>query len=214
MLPIVMGIALQAAALPPQDLQAFLAEFVPAEEPAGEIETVLLSPVFSGMFVCGEHAAGERSVVGDSLGTDCQVFGRDDNGFRRPYRTDGRTNEDWYSWGVEVLAPFDGVVTGMLPNPAVNEPGTRGRPPAGMIRMRRDDGVNVVYAHVTDFAVAVGDRISAGQAVAKVGNNGPSFSPHVHVGAYRGAVPLQIRWDQRAMMRLYLERARPQGGGD
>ena len=29
-----------------------------------------------------------------------------------------------------------------------------------------------------------------------------SRSPHVHVGAWRGDVPLQVRWDLRAMARL------------
>jgi hypothetical protein len=31
-------------------------------------------------------------------------------GMMRFYRTDGATNEDWYSWHVEVHAPFDGIV--------------------------------------------------------------------------------------------------------
>jgi hypothetical protein len=173
-----------------------------AQEPAGEIEAVAVSPLFRGHFVCGEHAAGVQTVVGDALGTDCQLLGREGNGFRKLYRTDGARNEDWYSWGAEVLAPFDGRVTGLFANTRVNEPGTRGRPPAGMLQMQRDDGVTIVYAHLTDFAVTVGDRITAGQVIAKVGNNGPSYAPHVHAGAYRGVVPLQIRWDQRAMARL------------
>ena len=122
--------------------------------------------------------------------------------FGRLYRTDGKSNEDWYSWGVDVLAPFDGMVVGLLPNERVNEPGTKGRPPAGLIQFRRDDGVVVIYAHVADFKIALGDRVTAGQVVAKVGNNGPSYAPHVHVGAYKGNVPFQIRWDQRAMATL------------
>ncbi|TFI57409.1 M23 family metallopeptidase [Sphingomonas parva] len=196
-LTMVSALLLQGAA--PAAPRAAFEEPPAAQEPAGEIEAVLIAPLFAGMFVCGEHAAGEPTVVGDALGTDCQVIGRDDEGFRRFYRTDGKRNEDWYSWGAEVLAPFDGTVTGLFPNDRVNAPGTRGRPPAGMLQMRRADGLTVVYAHVRDFAVAVGDRITAGQVVARVGNNGPSYAPHVHAGAYRGVVPLQIRWDQRAM---------------
>jgi hypothetical protein len=215
MLILIAGLSMHAAT-PPQpqpQLQtrpqprAVFEEPAQAQEPSGEIEGVLIAPMSRQLFQCGEHPAGEESVVGDALGTDCQVVGREagDTGFRRTYRTDGRRNEDWYSWGADVLAPFDGVVTGLFPNSRVNEPGTLGRPPAGMLQMRRDDGVTVIYAHLADFAVAVGDRVSAGQVVAKVGNNGRSYAPHVHAGAYRGVTPLQIRWDQRAMARLYRE---------
>jgi murein DD-endopeptidase MepM/ murein hydrolase activator NlpD len=198
-----MAAALQAAG-PPQPRPVF-AEPARAVEPSGDIEAAMLSPLFRDHFACGDHGAGEESVVGDALGTDCQIvagMGEGGRNFRRLYRTDGLRNEDWYSWGAEVLAPFDGVVTGLFPNSRVNEPGSRGRPPAGMIQMQRAGGLVVLYGHVTDFRVAVGDRITAGQIVAKVGNNGPSYAPHVHVGAYRGVTPLQIRWDQRAMARL------------
>lgn len=177
-----------------------------AQLPAGPIEAVMIAPVFSQPFACGEHDAGEEAIVGDALGTDCQISGGilDKNrSFARLYRTDGKTNEDWFSWGADVLAPIDGEVIGLLPNPRVNQPGTKGKPPAGMIQIKRPDGLVVVIAHVTDFAVALGDRVKSGQKVAKVGNNGPSFAPHVHVGASRGVVPLQIRWDQRAMAKLW-----------
>jgi murein DD-endopeptidase MepM/ murein hydrolase activator NlpD len=123
--------------------------------------------------------------------------------FGRLYRTDGRRNEDWYSWGADVLSPGDGVVLALHANPKVNVPGTLGPPPAGFIMVRLNDGVIVLYAHVTDFAVAAGDHVKAGQVIAKVGNNGPSYAPHVHVGAFKGVEPLQIRWDQRAMARFH-----------
>ena len=48
----------------------------------------------------------------------------------------------------------------------------------------------------------------AGDPVARIGNNGSSFHPHVHVGAFRGdmmsedAVPLQVRMDLAAMGRV------------
>ena len=73
-----------------------------------------------------------------------------------------------------------------------------------MIQFRNADGVIVVFAHVTEIAVKVGDTVKAGQVVAKVGNNGVARAPHIHIGAYReaDAVPLQIRWDLRAMARI------------
>ena len=170
-------------------------------EVVGDPEAVLISPPFRGMFLCGEHAWGDSPMAGDALGTDCMPTQRPD-GVVRLYRTDGLTNEDWYGWGVEVLAPFDGEVVGAYANATVNAVGTRGRPPAGMIQIRRADGVIASFAHVVDYRVQAGDRVTSGQPIALVGNNGPSFGPHVHIGLYRGTVPLQIRWDQRAMQAL------------
>ena len=42
-----------------------------------------------------------------------------------------------------------------------------------------------------------GDTVRAGQFVARVGNNGYGRSPHIHVGAWKGQTPYQIRWDLR-----------------
>lgn len=202
-------LALLSSAAPPAAPKYAFEEPPQAVEPAGPIRTVLLHPLFKLPFVCGEHPAGEQGIAGDALGTDCQISGGvlDANrSYSRLYRTDGARNEDWFSWGAEVLAPIDGKVVGLLPNPRVNVPGTKGRPPAGMIQIEAADGLKVTYGHVTDFAVVLGDTVKAGQIIAKVGNNGPSFAPHVHVGAARGVEPLQVRWDQRAMATLLKEK--------
>lgn len=184
----------------------------PASPPSrGEIGHVVVSPPFRGHFACAEHAEGELEFPGDALGTDCMVTGGIDpgspEGFSRMYRSDGRSNEDWYGWGADVLAPFDGEVVRVIANDVVNAPGRLGQPPAAMLAFRRYDGVIVLYAHVADVQVALGERVRSGQVVAKVGNNGMSRNPHVHVGALRDGTPLQLRWDLRAMGEL-----RRQGG--
>lgn len=180
-----------------------------AESPVpspGIIEQVQISPLFREPFMCAEHYEGEMEYPGDALGTDCVVTGgvdpRSPKGFSRTFRTDGSANEDWYGWGVEVLAPFDGEVVRVVANDEVNPPGRFGKPPAAILAFERDDGTIVLYAHVADVRVAVGDRVRAGQPVAVVGNNGISRNPHIHVGALRAGRPLQIRWDLRAMAAL------------
>jgi hypothetical protein len=181
--------------LPPLDISK--------AEPA--IEQVELSPPYRLSYTCSEHFEGQLKYIGDARGQDCMVvggIGADEQGYARPFRTDGKTNEDWYGWGAEVLAPFDAVVTKVHVNPVVNAPGTLGRPPASMIVFQRADGTSVLYAHVTDLRVQVGDAVKAGQPVAKVGNNGFARAPHIHVGAFRGDITLQIRWDLRAMAKL------------
>lgn len=176
-----------------------------ATEVDGAIDTVLLSAPFDSMFACVEHAFGELAYAGDALGTDCMVMGGVDgrSGYLRPYRTDGAANADWFGWGEPVRAPADAEVILVHENPAVNTPGEMGPPPASIIRFRTDDGVIISFGHVAEITVKPGDRVSAGDILGKVGNNGVSRSPHIHVGAYRAAdaVPLQIRWDLRSLAR-------------
>lgn len=165
------------------------------------IETVTLHRLHAEYYSCGEHVDGELEYLGDALGTDCVIqAGLQDGvegGFVRAFRTDGAANEDWYGWTVEVLAPFDGVVVTTRLNPVVNQPGQLGRPPASFIVFERSDGLRVLYAHVQDMQVAQGATVRAGQVVARVGNNGYGRSPHIHIGAWKGETPYQIRWELR-----------------
>lgn len=168
------------------------------------IEAVTIHRPYTGFFSCSEHYAGELPYLGDNLGSDCTVIsalapGEDEDGwFARPYRTDGKRNEDWYGWGVPVLAPFDGKIEEVHVNPLTNTPGTINPKPASRIVFSRDDGTRVLYAHLADIRVHKGDEVRAGQPVAKVGNNGYARAPHIHIGAWRGKTPLQIRFDLRS----------------
>ena len=71
------------------------------------------------------------------------------------------------------------------------------------------NAVQVACIHLREVTVSVGDTVQAGQHVARVGNNGSSFNPHLHIGAFRGAlysddaVPLQVHMDLAAMGRLH-----------
>ena len=177
-----------------------------AAEVAGPIGQAEISPLFRQPFMCSEHFAGQIPYAGDALGTDCYVMAGVEgvSGFMRPFRTDGAANADWFGWRAEVLSPADGMIVGVIENKVENPPGRLGRPPAGMIQIRRADDVLVTVAHITDPEVKVGDSVTAGQLIARVGNNGFGRAPHIHIGAYRLATaePLQIRWDLRAMARL------------
>jgi murein DD-endopeptidase MepM/ murein hydrolase activator NlpD len=187
-------------------LASFDVMALPRARTPTRIEVVELAPVFQQPFVCGEHPEGSLHYVGDALGRDCVITGGLDpvtsEGYPRPFRGDGAKNSDWYGFHAEVHAPFDGVVEGVHDNPVENEPGHPSKQLAGFIAFRRSDGLQVTYAHTTQPTVKVGDRVHAGQVVALVGDNGHARMPHIHIGAWRGTTPYQIRWDLRAAGRV------------
>lgn len=165
------------------------------------IEEVTIHPIFPHAFASIEHHAGELAELGDALGRDCLVV-RFVDGWYRFYAGDGTRNEDWYSWGTDVLAPFDAVVESVRINPTINQPGRHSGGVASTIVFRRDDGVRVLYGHIDHVELQPGELVTAGQRVATVGNNGTSQCPHLHVGAWRDDVPLQIRFNLHALGRL------------
>lgn len=177
------------------------------------IESVEIHPIAAADLTCSTHSVhqGDPLFLGDALGSDCTVVRRDGGPAKRFAHThegDGSKNEDWFGWGETLLAPFDGVVVSVHLNETTNRPGERGQGPASSIVFERKDGVRVLYGHIDDPQVARGDSVTAGQPVARIGNNGFSWFPHTHLGAWKGREPLQIRFDPRALGRLQEERVR------
>jgi murein DD-endopeptidase MepM/ murein hydrolase activator NlpD len=173
--------------------------------PPVKLEAVVIHPIVHPHFMCVEHPAGQLTQLGDALGSDCMVVNiASGPSARFPafFRGSGARNEDWYGWREPVLAPFDGVVDSVFAPPPSNRPGRLARVRAGVLVFTRGDGVSVLYAHVQNIKVRAGDHVRAGQPVAEVGNNGPAYIPHTHVGAWRGTQPLQIQFDLVAMGKM------------
>jgi murein DD-endopeptidase MepM/ murein hydrolase activator NlpD len=171
----------------------------PADSAPG---SVALYPYTHQHFVCLEHPPGQLKRLGDALGSDCAIVGLGTGRqmkFPTFYADSGLRNADWAGWRESVLAPFDGVIDSVNVNPLTNAPGQLGKERASVIIFLRSDGLRVLYAHVQDIRVKVGDRVTAGEEVARVGNNGPAYFPHTHIGAYKNGIPLQIRFDLGAM---------------
>jgi len=168
-------------------------------------DAVVVHPIFATWFLTNEHWAGQLGELGDALGSDCIIAEMvEDQGrsWLRTWRGDGTHNEDWYGWRQEVLAPIAGEVVRVNVNPITNDPGTWTPGIASFVIVRGADGTHVLVAHVQEIRVREGDRVEAGQPIGLVGNNGNSHHPHIHLGAWRGDRPLQIRFDLAAMARL------------
>ncbi|MEV1294337.1 M23 family metallopeptidase [Pseudonocardia sp. NPDC049635] len=80
--------------------------------------------------------------------------------------------------GTPIFAVADGVVE-------------RSGPAGGFglwVVLRHSDGSRSVYGHINEAFVAVGDRVSAGDRIAEVGNRGQSTGPHLHLEIRQGSV--------------------------
>ena len=168
------------------------------------IGAVVAHPVFDKAYLCSEHPAGQLPLLGDDLGQDCLIMDfvtRGERTWLEPYRTDGVANQDWFGWNALVLSPCDCTVVTTHVNRITNPPGRPAQSRASSITLRRSDGTYFALAHLGSFSVAAGAKVRYGQPIGRVGNNGYSRAPHVHVGAWRGRQGLQIRWDQQYIVR-------------
>ena len=74
--------------------------------------------------------------------------------------------------GTQVGAVMDGVV-----NAVRSLAGSYGK----HIRISHANGIESIYAHLSDMIVSTGQRVSAGQAIGRSGNTGNSTGPHLHL---------------------------------
>ncbi|MCS3658100.1 hypothetical protein GGQ11_002901 [Salinibacter ruber] len=163
-----------------------------------------------------EHTYRPPLRLVDQLARDFTVMKVGDDGIGRAYKpgTAGKENKDWYGWRQDVLAPFESKVVQVARPDSTNKPGSMNRDgKTGLILFEdEEDGITVGYAHVREIEVEEGDTVGRGDVVGKVGNNGTSRAPHVHVGAWAGepdllgsktgAEPLQVQVDLYASERF------------
>lgn len=175
----------------------------PAKKLDGLPKQIVLGPIYKERHFCSEHTAISWDL-GDSLATDCIVVSDFGRGFPKMYRTDGKANEDWYGWHVNVLVPVDGKVVGTFVNSVENTPGIFGKGQASAVQILTPQNQLVILVHVTNIKVATGDFVRKGQVIAQVGNSGIADAPHTHVGAYdlNTDLPLQIRWNLAEQAKL------------
>ena len=102
---------------------------------------------------------------------------------------DGSRNEDWYTYGVDLVAVADGTVASVIndrPDETPRVPVTAVREPkdysGNQVSLQISPGVWAIYAHVQPGSITVepGDQVTKGQVVGKLGNTGNSSGPHLH----------------------------------
>lgn len=87
--------------------------------------------------------------------------------------------------GTAVKAMFDGVVQ----RAAWNAVG--GRSGMGML-LGHGGGMNSYYGHLSQWLAKPGQRVKAGETIAKSGNTGRSTGPHLHAELWKGGSPFNF----------------------
>jgi len=95
---------------------------------------------------------------------------------------------DWSAAeGTGIMAAADGTVT-ETGGTARNTMGTSDRSYGLRVKVDHGNGYSTLYAHVSGFDVSVGQKVTQGQQIARVGNTGFSEAPHLHFELWKGGV--------------------------
>lgn len=108
----------------------------------------------------------------------------------KTYRGDAKDNHSYHCFGVDALAVADGLVVEMkdgipenTPNAAsMAVPITLATIAGNHVNLDLGGGVYAMYAHLQpgSLRVKLGERVTRGQVIGRVGNTGNSSEPHLH----------------------------------
>jgi murein DD-endopeptidase MepM/ murein hydrolase activator NlpD len=105
-----------------------------------------------------------------------------DNG--KSFKTDGKTNKDYYAFGKELLAPCDGEVVLVVDGVKDNIPGEMNSFHTGgntvIIKTAKNEYLVFCHFMQQSIVVKVGYTIKQGQLLGMCGNSGNSSEPHLH----------------------------------
>jgi hypothetical protein len=102
----------------------------------------------------------------------------------KSFKTDGKTNEDFYAFGKPLFAPCDGEVVLAVDGVKDNQPGTMN--PiyllGNTVIIKTAKGEYLLFAHFKQHSVLVkqGQQVKQGDQLGQCGNSGNSSEPHLH----------------------------------
>ena len=102
----------------------------------------------------------------------------------KSFRTDGRTNEDYYAYGQEIIAPCNATVVLTVDGIKDNKPGELNPiyVPGNTVILKTDNSEYLFFAHFRQASIVVeqGQQVKKGQLLGLCGNSGNSSEPHLH----------------------------------
>lgn len=100
------------------------------------------------------------------------------------FRTDGKTNEDYYAFGKEIIAPCDAEVVLVVDGVKDNVPGVFNPiyVPGNTVIIKAAENEYLFFAHFKQHTIKVkqGEKVKQGQVLGLCGNTGNSSEPHIH----------------------------------
>jgi len=140
-------------------------------------------------------AKGNEYYLGERFAVDWMKLSENGSGFRG----EGQQNEDFPSYGEDILAVADAVVVDIIDGIPDNIPFaapiieiTEETVGGNLVLLEIDEGIFVLYAHFIPDTITVlpGEKVTTGQVLGKLGNSGNSDVPHLHFQVSNGTSPL------------------------
>lgn len=102
----------------------------------------------------------------------------------KSYRTDGKTNEDYYAYGQQLIAPCDAEVIVAIDGIKDNVPGKVNTlyAPGNSVLLKTKNDEYILFAHIQQQSIRVkqGQVVKKGELLGLCGNSGNSSEPHLH----------------------------------
>ena len=100
------------------------------------------------------------------------------------FKTDSKTNEDYYAFGKEINAPCDGQIVLVVDGVKDNKPGEFNPIyiPGNTVILKTTNNEYLFFAHFKQHSIKVaeGQNVKQGEVLGLCGNSGNSSEPHIH----------------------------------
>ena len=147
-------------------------------------ETKLILP-FNGewtVFWGGDTKELNYHVESEAQKNAFDIVITDQNG--KTYKTDGQTNEDYYAFGKELIAPCNAEVVLVVDGIKDNKPGELNPiyVPGNTVILKTVNGKYLFFAHFKQNSIVVkqGQKVKQGELLGLCGNSGNSSEAHLH----------------------------------
>ena len=97
------------------------------------------------------------------------------------------TGQPGFHYGLDIAAD-EGVRIGAFADGTVREIGESSY--GNYLIVDHDDGFSTLYAHCSSISAKVGDSVSCGEEIARVGQTGNATGPHLHLELWKDGAAL------------------------